>query len=341
MEIKLVKIFKHIIAWLVLFFIPHIFASIPFHPKLMLYELMIYIAPVFVFYVHADALVPHFFVKRHYIQYFLLLILLFIVFKVGVSFFETFHEKYIDLLRELNYQPKHPRVQNSPQTLQLVAFFMTLAASGMYSYSIQNAKREKKMRELEKRQVESNLQLLKSQLSPHFLFNAMNSLYSMSLKKSEELPKAILTISDLLRYVTYDSAENMVPIQKEIDYIENYLRIQRMRMATESVVDFAVTNNNPTVQIAPMILIPFVENAFKHGKNGNGEVCITSTLKVTELEVDFYIKNTKSAENQKDKVHGIGIQNVKTRLELLYGNKYSLDIVDDENYYEVSLKLQL
>lgn len=302
---------------------------------------MLYIAPIFVFYVHADVLVPIFFIKRKYFHYFLFLILLFIGFRIGVYFLEIFHERYLDLLRELNYQPKHPRVQNSSQTLQFVAFFMTLAASGMYSYSIQNAKREKEMRELEKKQVESNLQLLKSQLSPHFLFNAMNSLYSMSLKKSEELPKAILTISDLLRYVTYDSAENTVPIQKEIDYIENYLRIQRMRMASGSIIDFSVVNENPNCQIAPMILIPFVENAFKHGKNGNGEVSISSTLKVFEHTVNFYIKNSKSVDNQKDKVHGIGIQNVKTRLELLYSNKYSLDIVDSENYYEVSLKLQL
>lgn len=341
MEIKLDRILKHLLVWMVLFFIPHIFASIPLYPQLMAYEVMIYIAPIFVFYVHAYIMVPHFFVKRKFVLYFVSLVLLFVVFKIGVSYLEVFHERYIELLQELNVKPRHPRELDDAHMLQLVAFFMTLAASGMHSYSVQYTKREKKMRELEKQQVESNLQLLKSQLSPHFLFNAMNSLYSMSLKKSEELPKAILTISDLLRYVTYDSAENLVPIQKEIDYIENYLRIQRMRLSEGSSVVFSVKNDGPNVKIAPMILIPFVENAFKHGKNSNGEVTIFSTLNISDSMLDFYIRNSKSFENQKDIAHGIGIQNVKSRLDLLYGNTYSLDIIDSENYYEVSLKLQL
>lgn len=187
----------------------------------------------------------------------------------------------------------------------------------MYSYSIENGKRERRLRELEKQQIESNLQQLKYQLSPHFLFNALNSIYSLSLKKSDELPKAILTMSDLLRYVTYESNEsneNHVNIQKEINYIDNYINLQKIRLSTESQILITVKNENEDAEIAPMILIPFVENAFKHGVNSNGVATITLNITVNKTCIDFYIENIKYPRNQKDTVHGIGIQKCKNTL---------------------------
>lgn len=185
---------------------------------------------ILVFYLHANYAVPVFFIRRKYWQYFATVLALVIIFQILSNLLQPISFRYFDMLQEMNLNPGDPRPHphRPPGTAhRYVAFFITLAASGMYSYSIQNAKRERDLRELEKQQIASNVQLLKSQLSPHFLFNALNSIYSLSLKKSDKLPKAILTMSDLLRYVTYDSNANHVKIQKEIDYIENYIALQK------------------------------------------------------------------------------------------------------------------
>jgi sensor histidine kinase YesM len=227
-------------------------------------------------------------------------------------------------------------------TSRSFVFFITLAASGMYGYSIQNAKRELVLKEMEKQQMESNLQLLKSQLSPHFLFNAMNSLYSLSLKKSEDLPNAILTFSDLLRYNTYDSSEDFVDVEKEIEYLHNYIKIQKLRVAEESTILFdEEIDKHASVKIAPMILVPFVENAFKHGRSAEGTVDIAMRICVTASEINFCISNKIFASGTKDFAHGIGIQNVKTRLQLIYGPKHHLEIQETETEYNVALKITI
>ena len=145
----------------------------------------------------------------------------------------------------------------------------------------------------------------------------------------------------MLRYVTYDSEKNAVNVEKEIDYLNDYIKLQKLRLSQETKVAFNVQNNNPNAKIAPMILIPFVENAFKHGVNAEGVVSMEVQIVTSETEVYFRIVNTKQIENQRDETHGIGIENVKTRLLLLYGSKHSLNIFDRENEYEVVLKLQL
>lgn len=307
-------------------------------------EVLLMSRSILVFYLHANYAVPVFFIRRKYWQYFATVLALVIIFQILSNLLQPISFRYFDMLQEMNLNPGDPRPHphRPPGTAhRYVAFFITLAASGMYSYSIQNAKRERDLRELEKQQIASNVQLLKSQLSPHFLFNALNSIYSLSLKKSDELPKAILTMSDLLRYVTYESNENHVNIQKEINYIDNYINLQKIRLSTESQILITVKNENEDAEIAPMILIPFVENAFKHGVNSNGVATITLNITVNKTCIDFYIENIKYPRNQKDTVHGIGIQNVKTRLELLYDSRYTLDINEIDNKYTVSLKIQL
>lgn len=240
--------------------------------------------------------------------------------------------------------PKKPmygtRVLGLPPSAY-ISFAIAVTASGIYAITQHSIKRELQIKELEKQQVTSNMQLLKSQLSPHFLFNAMNSLYSLSLKKSEKLPEAILTVSDLLRYVTYDSNENFVNIQKEIDYLNNYIALQKLRLSADSQIVFDIQNNNPNVQIAPMIIVPFFENAFKHSVDANGVARINAQLITTKSHIEFHIENSKQKEKQKDMTHGIGIQNVKSRLRLIYGSKHTLDIEDGEEKYVVLLKIKL
>lgn len=339
------KFLKHFIAWAILLMIPHIFFSVPFSLKLYGYEFIALVGILIVFYTHALFAIPHFFFKKKYVLYCITLVSLALLYVQLFNCMKPFHEEFLNLVRELTFgspRPKPKVVQNGfiPPHLYM-SFVVTVAVSAVYGSSIHHAKQEKLLRELERQQITSNMQLLKSQLSPHFLFNAMNSLYSLSLKKSDKLPETILTISDLLRYVTYDSNENMVNIQKEINYLLDYVKLQKLRLSSESVINIEVDNQNLQAEIAPMILVPFLENAFKHGVDSEGIVNINCHIVITKKQIEFHIENKKSIEMQKDKVHGIGIQNVKNRLYLVYGSKCTLDIDDSQDLYVVNLKIKL
>lgn len=346
MSVNIERIATHVCSWLVLVFVPQIFFAIPFSIKSFGYEVILILPAIVIFYAHVFLSLPYFFYQKKYVYYSLSLILLALFFVISIKILEPVHISFIDYLRETSSDMPRPRFHKHhsifmPPSHKWASFLLTITASAIYSISLRNVERERRLRELEKQQAISNLQLLKWQLSPHFLFNALNSIYSLSLKKSEELPKAILTVSDLLRYVTYDSEKNAVNVEKEIDYLNDYIKLQKLRLSQETKVAFNVQNNNPNAKIAPMILIPFVENAFKHGVNAEGVVSMEVQIVTSETEVYFRIVNTKQIENQRDETHGIGIENVKTRLLLLYGSKHSLNIFDRENEYEVVLKLQL
>jgi len=332
---------RHILTWCILIIITHMFSSNPFSLSLLAFHVLLYVAPITIFYLHSDIILPYFFIKRRYLYYTASVLAL-----CGIYFFINFmlspvYGKLVAMVT-LETPSFHIATGKAFIFIRFFVFFITLAASGMYGYSIQNAKRELVLKEMEKQQMESNLQLLKSQLSPHFLFNAMNSLYSLSLKKSEELPNAILTFSDLLRYNTYDSAADYVNVEKEMEYLHNYIKIQKLRVAEGSTISFSEDiDGNASVKIAPMILVPFVENAFKHGRSAEGTVDIAIRICVTVSEIDFFISNKIFASGTKDFAHGIGIQNVKTRLQLIYGPKHHLEIQEMETEYNVALKITI
>ncbi|MBR4690821.1 MAG: sensor histidine kinase [Bacteroidales bacterium] len=332
---------KHSLSWFVLIIVPHVFSANPLSVNLLAFHTLLYVAPITIFYLHSEIILPYLFIKRRYLYYFSAVFIL-----CGIFFFIFFMltpilAKLTEMICAEN--PSIVMLQGKAKVIShFVIFFITLAASGMYGYSVQNAKREQVLKEMERQQAVSNLQLLKSQLSPHFLFNAMNSLYSLSLKKSEELPNAILTFSDLLRYNTYDSSEDFVNVEKEIEYLHNYVKIQKLRVAEGSTILFdEEIDKNASVQIAPMILVPFVENAFKHGRSAEGTVDIAMRICVTASEINFCISNKIFASGTKDFAHGIGIQNVKTRLQLIYGPKHHLEIQETETKYNVALKITI
>ncbi len=345
MQVGAERFLKHVCGWMILLMIPHIFFSVPFSIKLMGYEFIALTGTFVVFYSHALLIMPQLFYRKKYLLYCISLVLLALLYVCLFKCMKPIHTDFLNLLRELTLDSPRPRpkvIRNDfiPPHLYM-SFMVTLAASLVYGSSIRHEKREKLLRELERQQITSNMQLLKSQLSPHFLFNAMNSLYSLSLKKSDKLPETILTMSDLLRYVTYDSNENMVNVKKEINYLQDYIKLQQLRLSPESVINLKVDNQNEQAEIAPMILVPFLENAFKHGVDTEGIVNIDCHITITNKLIEFHIENKKYTGNQKDKVHGIGIQNVKNRLYLVYGSKCSLDIDDAGEMYVVNLKIKL
>ena len=205
------------------------------------------------------------------------------------------------------------------------------------------AESEKKLMQIEKEKTLVELQALKSQVNPHFLFNSLNNLYSLTLNKSDDAPEMILRLSSLMRYILYDASEKFVPLQKEIDCINDYLKIQNLRVDKERTkIRFEVRGKIKKQVIAPLIFLPFIENSFKHGAKGKINSCfIKILLSVNEKYINFLIRNNKGKAIQVEKMKdgGLGLENVKKRLDLIYPGRYTIDINDSSGLFEVDLKL--
>ncbi|GGG48286.1 hypothetical protein GCM10007332_07290 [Epilithonimonas arachidiradicis] len=197
--------------------------------------------------------------------------------------------------------------------------------------------------EIEKRQLieekkNSELQALKTQINPHFIFNTLNNIYSLVYQQSEKALPAIEELSQLLRYSTKDLEKDFISLEKEIGYLESLIELEKLRIKNPELLIIEKRINFPNLNISPMLLVPFVENAFKHGDfSGKG-----FTLKISDenQKLHFHLHNFKK-QRSKDSLSGIGIGNVKKRLEILYPKKHELNIIETEIEYSVDLKIDL
>lgn len=203
---------------------------------------------------------------------------------------------------------------------------------------------QRKLLETEKEKVDMELSALKSQINPHFFFNTLNSIYSMSLEKDERLPSTVLQLSDMMRYFLYESREDFVPLDKEIKVLQDYISLQKIRSTENLDLETAINEVSGRHKIAPFLLITFVENAFKHGAKGStGGAFIRIALQVDAAVLNFKIENNKGwvDEVESGSHKGLGLENVKRRLELLYPSKHELKITDNVDRFIVNLHLQL
>jgi LytS/YehU family sensor histidine kinase len=200
-------------------------------------------------------------------------------------------------------------------------------------------------KELEHRTIQSELNFLKSQINPHFLFNTLNSLYALTLRKSDNAPEIVLKLSEMMRYMLYECNEKRVPLSKEVNYLRNYLDLELLRHGNGIDVQFEINGEISDQQIAPLLFIPFLENCFKHGlKNRISKGFVKIRLDVFRYNVQWHIENSKpEAIPMKDSrpSGGIGLVNVRRRLDILYTGHYQLAINDNPNTYEVDLKIDL
>ena len=201
----------------------------------------------------------------------------------------------------------------------------------------------KKEKHIRNEQIVAELNLLKSQISPHFLFNVLNSLYALSLSKSDKTPDVILQLSDILRYSLYETQEREIPVLDEVAIIETYIAIEKMRIPDTASISFNHDAIDQTIKIAPMLLLPLIENAFKHGVDSTvGDSYIHASLSKNENCLVFICENTyKEPKTKTTQVGGIGIQNVRKRLELLYPSRHSLEIEKREGIFKVTLLILL
>ena len=215
-----------------------------------------------------------------------------------------------------------------------------LFLSAILKFTIDWFLNERVQRDLENQRLSAELAFLKSQINPHFLFNSLNSIYSLAYQRSETTPEAILKLSEIMRYMLYECNDNKVDLDKELQYLHNYIDLQRIRFANKAYIDFKVNGTVGDQQIAPLLLIAFIENAFKHGVANNPLTPIRLLIEIDESHLHFYIKNKKH-NNNRDPAGGIGLSNVKRRLDLLYPQKYNLEIQDETDAYTVELSLVL
>ena len=195
--------------------------------------------------------------------------------------------------------------------------------------------------QLEKEKLAAELKLLKSQINPHFLFNTLNNLYALTLNNSDKSPEVVYKLSQLMSYMLYDSNQVEVPLEKEIQYIQNYIALEKIRYSNLDV-SLNVFDDITDVHLAPLLILPFVENSFKHGvSNQLSRGWIRIDIQVQESTLVIKVENSKEAGKGNTKpLSGIGLQNVRKRLDLIYHNHHSLQIINEEELYLVILKIE-
>ena len=205
---------------------------------------------------------------------------------------------------------------------------------------------ERDKKDLQTQTMQSELRFLKSQINPHFLFNTLNSLYALTLKKSDAAPEIVIKLSEMMRYMLYECNERRVPLRKEVQYIQNYLDLERLRQGQHAEIEFRLNGEIKEQQIAPLMFTPFLENSFKHGLNNQlSEGFVRIQLDVNDQKVELQIENSKApvkpVQNHGKPSGGIGLVNVRRRLNLIYPDHYNLNVKDEPNSYKVNLELDL
>lgn len=234
-----------------------------------------------------------------------------------------------------------------PRSVVGLMVLFTLFVSSLYGLGNIFIQRDRQAIHLKSINLKNELKLLRSQINPHFLFNALNNLYAIVQLQPQKAGEFVMKLSDMLRYVTYDCQQDKVSLQKEIGYINNYIYFQKWRDQRFNDIQFEVAPQLSDWQIEPMLLIPFIENAFKHSydQQTEGNRWVKIALHKEAQQLLFQVSNSRSSHHTKEEVPdeymGIGIENVQKRLELLYEDRYALDIDQQEDHFSIKLRINL
>jgi two-component system, LytTR family, sensor kinase len=282
------------------------------------------------FYLNALLLVPRFLYSKKYLLYTGCLIASFVVIMLlhGALFMPFAPGRHFIFLRSSQHN--------------IIPFLFTVAVSTAYTIIYDKFTADAASNALQKETLKTELSFLRSQVSPHFLFNVLNNIVAMVRLKSDELEPTVIKLSSLLQYMLYESDDEKVLLKNEVDSLRYYIDLQKLRFSTQLQLAIQFNIKEDWHAIEPMLLIPFVENAFKHGNTFNEAPEIVLTLEVADNTLQFQVKNKYvEADKAKDKTSGIGLANVRRRLQLLYPGKHELFIDDRNGYYNVHLKLLL
>ena len=237
------------------------------------------------------------------------------------------------------------KVEN--QILTFVGMLGASASTSLLKIATEWLRDQRNVRILETQTMQSELNFLKTQINPHFLFNTLNNLYALTLKKSDKAPEIVVKLSEMMRYMLYECNEPKVSLEKEVNYLKNYLDLEKLRQGDDARISFQIHGEVTNQEIAPLLFIPFLENSFKHGlTNTIHEGYVNILLDVEDDKVRFEIENSKpetlpAETHTTKKSGGIGLVNVRRRLNLLYPEQYELVLKDTPRSYSIALDLEL
>jgi sensor histidine kinase YesM len=196
---------------------------------------------------------------------------------------------------------------------------------------------------IQKERSEAELNALRAQVNPHFLFNGLNSIYSLVLKNSDQAPETILKLSEILRYIIYETRKEQVDLKKELDYMQHYIDIQKLRSGSRAKIEVKISGNTDGRKIVPLLFLPLIENSFKHGIKGEtGPVFVMMEWTISEDQIEFVAENNKGESDEVglDQHRGIGLENLKQRLNMEYPGKHHFKITETEDRFKVELEIK-
>lgn len=326
------NIVTHFIFWALIFTLPILLRSAygnssegNFHlAPFVAYSVLI----VSLFYLNAYSLLPYVLRRKGAVLYILISLLLMVIFFIC--------NKIIALLFTAEGTSKEILLRT------VISFIFIWGVSSSYRFILDNARQEKEKKEKENENLKTELSFLRSQVSPHFMFNVLNSLVALIRQKSDKLEPVVIELSNLMRYMLYESDEETVNLKREIEYLKSYIDIQRVRFGDKINIVFDVPKDIPDKSIEPMLLIPLIENAFKHGAVINKpEIIIDISFVQDKLQLavrNKYIETSKPVDKNNS---GIGLKNLNRRLSLLYPEAHELEVTRENDWYNVLLKVNL
>ena len=341
----------HIAAWILLFAVPIYLFSLDTNPD-EFFRVRVFSRTfifVLIFYINYFLLVPRLLFKQKRVGYYvaataLVLSLYFVNHKINdfVSNrpkYRTEREKMDKLSKELKFIPKHP------WRFDLYNFIFTSVLISGFSIGLRMTARyyenERQRKELEKEKLNSELAFLKNQISPHFFFNTLNNIYSLVEINTSDAQKAILQLSKLMRYMLYESEQGNTQLGTEVEFMRNYIELMKLRLTDKVELNVSFPAKIADVKVPPLLFIPFIENAFKHGISYRDASFINIALKLNDKKIEFVCENSMGAPREKEfkESSGIGLENVKKRLKLLFPDKHNLQIIQNEDSFSVNLRI--
>ena len=326
------KWFQHPVFWVLSIYVIGNYFSISSLLKFIdfFYSALFHIPLFFLVYVNLRLLIPRLLQKGYYVVYGLSAIVL-----VGVAY----------LVHELTFEIVLPVLPTEFYMVSFTDVEVLFTIFGIYliiSLLIKLSKSWYTLQKVEKEKLSIELNSLKTQVNPHFLFNSLNSIYSQALSKSDQTAETVLELSNLLRYMLYEVGEDLVDLNKELEMMENYIELQKLRLEQGTDVVFNISGDVDGKTIAPLLFFPLVENAFKHGAKGDSKNAFVHIYIDLADGMTFKIRNNKGKvdDMEEGRYGGIGLENVKRRLALIYPNRYDLEINDGETDFEVKLVLR-
>jgi two-component system, LytTR family, sensor kinase len=341
------RLLIHVAGWILLYLLPPLITQSKIELPQNSGDIMSWSLVIVFFYINYLWLVPNYLSKSRFMVYFAGILLM-----LSTCYFTTEiyvrHKYNIEIAeREKSGHPQNSNIHHRPPRFR--GYFSSLFCFAILALgtSIRVTEgwyiNEKQKKEMENQKLGAELSLLKSQINPHFFFNTLNSIYSLAIIKSDRTPEAVLKLSELMRYIIYDTERKVVPLLKEVEYIANYIELQRLRLPEEVKVKLKTDLGKGEAVIEPLLLLPFVENAFKHGVDVEKGGRITIEIKLTGNDLKLHVENplVDDGGSIKDKHRGIGVNNTLKRLELLYQDNFTFTAGPVKNNYVVDLVLKI